>query len=324
MGLSEAEIGLLLTLTLLGDTAISLWITTNADRIGRRRMLLVGAALMVMAGVVFVLTRTFVLLLAAATIGVISPSGNEVGPFLSIEQAALSQLLPGERRTRVFAWYNLVGSFATALGALAGGGLAQGLQGAGLVPIRSYQVIVLGYALIGLVLWGLFTRLSPEVEVIARLSPQPASSPVFMGLHKSRRVVFRLAGLFSLDAFAGGFMIQSLLVHWFHLRFGLEPGLLGAIFFGANLLAGLSGAQRCLDCQPDRADQYHGIHPSAFEYFTDDGAAHAQPAPGDHVVAVALQYLPNGCPYPAIILLWRWWRPRSVRQPQELPALPGR
>ncbi len=240
VGLSEPEVGLLLTLTLLGDTAISLWITTSADRIGRRQMLMFGAGLMVLAGIVFVLTHNFFLLLAAATIGVISPSGNEVGPFLSIEQAALSQLLPGERRTRVFAWYNLVGSFATALGALAGGGLAQALQGAGLAPLRSYQGIVLGYALMGLVLWGLFTRLSAEVEVSTRRAPQPTTVRAFMGLHGSRAVVFRLAGLFSLDAFAGGFMIQSLLVYWFHLRFGLEPGLLGAIFFGANLLAGLS------------------------------------------------------------------------------------
>src|SRR4030042_818114 len=128
VGLSETRIGLLLTLTLMGDTLISLLITTRADRIGRRRMLIVGAGLMVWAGVLFALTRNFTLLLIAATVGVISPSGYEVGPFLSIEQAALSQIVPNERRTQVFAWYNLVGSFATALGALSGGGLVQALQ----------------------------------------------------------------------------------------------------------------------------------------------------------------------------------------------------
>ncbi|MGE5140333.1 MAG: MFS transporter, partial [Rudaea sp.] len=93
VGLTEAEIGLLLTLTLVGDTVISLWITTSADRIGRRRMLIFGALLMVMAGVIFAVTQNYVLLLIAATIGVISPSGYEVGPFLSIEQAALSQIV---------------------------------------------------------------------------------------------------------------------------------------------------------------------------------------------------------------------------------------
>ena len=128
LGLTDQQIGLLLTLTLLGDSAISLWITTQADRIGRKRMLLAGSALMILAGVLFAVTRSFPLLVIAATIGVISPSGNEVGPFLALEQAALSHLVPNEHRTGVFAWYNLAGSVSTALGALAGGGLAQLLQ----------------------------------------------------------------------------------------------------------------------------------------------------------------------------------------------------
>src|SRR5512147_2659832 len=123
-GLSGAEIGLLFTLTLAGDAGISLWITTSADRIGRKRMLLVGAGLMVMAGIVFSLTGNLVLLVIAGIIGVISPSGNEIGPFLSLQQAALSQLLPSEKRTHSFAWYNLAGSIASALGALAAGFLA--------------------------------------------------------------------------------------------------------------------------------------------------------------------------------------------------------
>src|SRR6266542_2188548 len=109
-GLSEARIGLLLTLTLLGATVISLALTTRADRVGRRGMLIVGAALMVFAGALFGATTSFALLLLAATVGVISPAGNEVGPFLAIEQAALSQAVPGERRTHVFAWYQLCGA----------------------------------------------------------------------------------------------------------------------------------------------------------------------------------------------------------------------
>jgi len=119
IGLGEAQIGLLLTLTLAGDAAISLWITTNADRVGRRRMLIAGAALMVLAALVFASARVYALLVLAAVISVISPSGYEVGPFLSIEKASLSQLVSGDRRTGIFTWYNLVGSFATALGALA-------------------------------------------------------------------------------------------------------------------------------------------------------------------------------------------------------------
>jgi MFS family permease len=243
LGLSEVSIGLLLTLTLLGDTLISLWITTNADRIGRKRMLIAGAMLMVLAAVLFAATRNYLLLLLAATIGVISPGGNEVGPFLSIEQASLTQLISDRLRTKIFAWYNLVGSFATALGALAGGGLSQLLQGLGYTPLLSYRVIVLGYGVIGLLLIGLFSRLSKAIEVPGDLQSLPAghlTSSRFFGLHRSQKVVFRFSALFSLDAFAGGFVIQSLMALWFNQKFGVEPAVLGAIFFGANILAGIS------------------------------------------------------------------------------------
>jgi MFS family permease len=239
MGYKEAQIGLLLTLTLLGDTAVSLWITVSADRIGRKRMLLVGAGLMILAGVVFALTQNYLLLVVAAIIGVISPSGNEVGPFLSIEQAALSQATPDDRRTSVFAWYNLIGSFATALGALSGGGLSQLLQNSGMPNLDSYRMVVLGYALLGGVLALLFTRLSEVVEVPpATLNDQTLARR--FGLHKSQKIVLGLAGLFSLDAFAGGFVVQSFMAYWFHQRFGVDPAVLGSIFFGANLLAGIS------------------------------------------------------------------------------------
>jgi len=243
LGLSEVNIGLLLSLTLLGDTAISLWITTHADRVGRQRMLIAGAALMVLAAALFAVTHNFYLLLLAATIGVISPSGNEVGPFLSIEQASLTQLVPDRRRTRIFAWYNLAGSFATALGALAGGGLSQLLQGQGYTPLFSYRVVVIGYGMIGLLMVLFFTRLSATIEVTNRFQELPAGNPEpsrFLGLHGSQKIVLRLAALFSLDAFAGGFVIQSLMALWFNQKFGVEPAVLGAIFFGANILAGIS------------------------------------------------------------------------------------
>jgi len=242
IGLSQVRIGLLLTLTLIGDTIISLWITTNADRVGRRRMLIVGAFLMVFAGILFAMTRNFAFLLIAATIGVISPSGYEVGPFLSIEQAALSQIVPDERRTQIFAWYNLVGSFATALGALAGGSLVQGLMDTGMSALGSYRVIVIGYAAIGAVMGGLFTRVSHAVEAPTVNGSTQSTSPFKkrFGLHRSRGVVLKLSALFSIDAFAGGFVLQSILAYWFHVRFNVQPALLGSIFFGANILAGLS------------------------------------------------------------------------------------
>jgi MFS family permease len=227
LGLGAAQVGTLLTLTLAGDTAVSLWLTTRADRLGRRRMLVVGAILMAAAGMAFAATRNFLVLTIAGTIGVISPSGNEVGPFLPIEQAALSQVVPAGQRTGVFAWYTLAGSFATALGSLAGGFLSHALQ--------SYRVVIVGYAALGLVLAGLFARLSSVVEI-----PTAAQGPRAAGLGQSRGVVFKLAALFGLDAFAGGFVVQSFAAYWFYLRFGVNPATLGAIFFGANVFAGIS------------------------------------------------------------------------------------
>jgi MFS family permease len=236
-GLSETLIGVLLSLTLLGDTAISLWITITADRVGRRRMLILGAMLMLFAGTVFAFTNNVILLIIAAIIGVISPSGYEVGPFLAIEQAALTQTLSDEQRTGVFAWYNLIGSFATAIGALAGGALPHLLRSAGTSSLNSYRAVVLAYATMGVVLALMFTRMSNAVE--ASKTDMPVSQTHF-GLHRSRRVVLKLSALFGLDAFAGGFVLQSIVAYWFHIRFGVETATLGGIFFGANLLAGVS------------------------------------------------------------------------------------
>jgi predicted MFS family arabinose efflux permease len=171
----------------------------------------------------------------AAIIGVISPSGNEIGPFLSLEQAALSQLLSSEERTRAFAWYNLAGSLATACGSLFGGFLSEGLMHFGIPDLASYRTVILLYAACGLLLVVFFLILSPNVEA-ARI---PTTKRV-LGLHTSKGVVMKLSALFALDAFAGGFVIQSMLAYWFHVKFDLDAGLLGSIFFGANILAGAS------------------------------------------------------------------------------------
>lgn len=237
LGIGEARVGLLITLTLLGDTAVSLLVTTRADRAGRRRMLALGALLVVGAGVAFATSGSFPLLAAAATLGVLSPSGNEVGPFLPIEQAALAQELEPGRRTAALARYQLTGALATATGALAGGGVAEALQRAGATPVASYRAVFWAYAAAGVGLAVLSLRLSARVE--AGAGAPPPGAPL-LGLHRSRGVVLRLAALFSVDAFAGGFVVQSFVAWWFHERFGVGPAALGALFFGANLLAGVS------------------------------------------------------------------------------------
>ena len=237
LGLDPAAIGVLLTLTLLGDAAISLWLTTHADRVGRRRVLLAGSVLMALAGIGFASTSFLPVLIVAATIGVISPSGNEVGPFLAVEQASLAQTIPDARRTSVFAWFNLTGSFSTAFGALAGGGLANALISAGHSQVDSYRAVVLGYVAVAVGLAVVFSMVSGAVE-----APEAADTSVArrLGLHRSQRVVARLSGLFMLDAFGGGFVVQSLIAYWFHLRFDADPAVIGGALFGANLLAGIS------------------------------------------------------------------------------------
>ena len=145
-GLDGAAIGVVLSLTLVGDTLISLWLTTQADRFGQRRTLVVGGVLMAGAGVVFASTSSFVVLIVAATLGVISPTGSEVGPFLAIEQASLAHVSEDRRRTGIFAWYNLVGSLATATGAPVTGVTLGVLRGSGFSELAADRVVLPGYA----------------------------------------------------------------------------------------------------------------------------------------------------------------------------------
>jgi len=238
-GLDPLAIGLVLTLTLVGDTLISLWLTTQADRLGRRLVLIAGAVLMVLAGLVFAFTSWLPLLILAGAIGVVSPTGNEVGPFLAVEQAALTQTIPDRRRTATFAWYNLVGYVATASGALGAGLLSQALLDGGFAALDAYRAIVIGYAAIGVVMAIGFMRLSSAIEA------PPAAAVTDgvrrrLGLGRSKGIVLRLSLLFSIDAFGGGFIPQSLMAYWFHLQYGVEPAVLGGIFFAANILAAIS------------------------------------------------------------------------------------
>src|SRR5438477_11085664 len=242
LGLSESQTGILLTLTLVGDVVVSLFLTTRADRMGRRRMLIVGAILMAAAGLAFACTKNLLLLIIAGTIGVISPSGNEVGPFLSIEQAALSHVVSQQTRTEAFAWYTLTGSVATAMGALFGGTVTHALQRTTWTPVGTYRVVVVLYSLLGVILAYSFTRLSPaaEVSLPQEGSALPGTIGSFLGIGHSRPMVMKLSSLFALDSFAGGFVVQSFAAFWFYLRFGVNPGTLGVIFFWANIFAGIS------------------------------------------------------------------------------------
>jgi predicted MFS family arabinose efflux permease len=235
LGFDPPAIGGIFTAALAGGAAMTIVLTQVADRLGRRRVLMVGAGLMALAGAVFALSDNLVLLAVAATVGAISPSGKEVGPFLSVEQAALPQTTSDERRTHAFAAYNIVGSAAGAIGALTAG--LPGLLG--VAEVTGYRGLVWAYAATGLLLLVLAASLSPAVE--ATPSATASASPrARFGVHRSRGVVAKLAALFALDSFAGGFVVQGLVAYWFSLRFGADAATLGAIFFGTNVLSALS------------------------------------------------------------------------------------
>jgi MFS family permease len=244
LGWKPAAIGVLLTATLIGDTVLTLAITSVADRRGRRTMLILGGLLMALAGAGFLFSRQPLFLFLFAVLGIISPSGNEVGPFLALEQSILAQTVAPGQRTRVFAWYNLAGFLATALGSLCGGAGVQILLRHGLSARAGYQSVLGAYALLGLALTFIAWKLPGNVEDTHRDPGAPAAGKwkfrLGVGLDISRRKIYKLSGLFALDAFGGGFLAQSLLAFWLHARFGLDPAQLGVLFFGANLLSAIS------------------------------------------------------------------------------------
>lgn len=243
-GFSPAAIGALITVSLVGDMLGTLVIGTRADGWGRRRVLALLALLMAATGGVFALTNSYPILLVAAFFGTLGTTASETAPFLPLDQAMIAQVSRYERRTSVFARYNLVASLCMALGALAAGlpdalGLPRGL---------SLHLSFGAYTLVALLVAGLCLRLTPDVEApepAAPISPAKAPAPrrggrLLPALSRSRGIVWRLAGLFAVDAFAGGLVVQSLMALYFHLRFGVALATLGALFFGANLLSALS------------------------------------------------------------------------------------
>ena len=174
----------------------------------------------------------------AAVLGTLSPNGQDAGAFSALEQALLPDAVPAKARTRAFAWYNIFGFLPSALGALAAGAWQRAARAMGLDDVATYQGMLWGYSLIGLALAAVYSRLPRRLDA----PPPPAARPAGwrMGLHRSRGVVLQMAGLQALDSLAGGFVVQALLVYWFHLRFGAGPEVLGPLFFGTSVLSAAS------------------------------------------------------------------------------------
>jgi MFS family permease len=232
IGFSDIKIGAIATGTLLGTAVATLVVGAVTNRLGRRRVLAYATLLAFATGLGFASTQTFVLLMLIAIVGTLNPSAGDVSVFLPVEQAILPQTAEANRRTHLFARYNLFGVLAAAAGALFAGAPAVFDRGFGWERVDVERSMFVLYAALALVNLLLYQRLTSSVEV-AEVS---ANAP----LHRSRGVVLRLSALFSIDAFAGGFVVQSILALWLFKRYGLSTEEAGAIFFAAGICTAFS------------------------------------------------------------------------------------
>jgi MFS family permease len=250
IGFDGFLIGLILTITLLNSVIFTLLASFYADRIGRRKFLLVYAALMSVSGSIFAISENYIALIAAAFIGTINITGAEAGAFLTIEQAILPQTLKNQRkRNTVFGIYNMAGTFALAAGVLLSGlpvVLQQNLQhfDIELDQISSIKILFALYSMLGIALIIIYLLLSPKIEVRNnqdKKTDEPKQlTKMFSLTPKSRSIVMRLSCLFAVDSFAGGFMIQSIVSFWFFIRFEADLTTIAYIFSISAVLTAFS------------------------------------------------------------------------------------
>lgn len=232
LGFDAIHVGVLTTATLLGSAAVTLLVGTTAHHISRRGMLFAASLLMTATGIAFVAVHDFWPLVLVAFAGTLNPSAGDVSLFLPLEQALLSHTVADRERTRIFAWYSLTGSLVGAAGSLFAGlpDLIVAHSSGGLVTVL--QGMFLLYAAFGLASLFLYRGLSAAVEGDGEKKAAP--------LGPSKRIVFVLASLFSLDSFAGGFVVQSLLALWLFDRFHLSLKAAGLIFFWMGVMSAFS------------------------------------------------------------------------------------
>ncbi|MBI4336818.1 MAG: MFS transporter [Chloroflexi bacterium] len=236
LGFDPVHVGLLFTLALVGGGLVTLLLSLWADAFGRKRSLLVLSALMALGGLVLAFWPRYPQLLTICLLGAMNPlGGKDRGSFVIVEQALLPVTGSPQERNRTFANYNLVANLAASVGALAGGIPALLEHWLGLAPLRGFQVMFLLYSLTALFMALLYTLLSSDVEVKRR-----SSTGLLLPRLRSRRRIGTLAGLFAVDSFAGGFVIQSFIAYWLNLRFGLEASTLSLVLFGSGVLSSLS------------------------------------------------------------------------------------
>ena len=250
IGYNDLLIGLLLSLTLVNSIIFTLIASFYADRFGRRKMLIVYALLMSMSGVIFFVSNNFYLLIISALVGTINITGSETGAFLSVEQAVLPQTLLKQkdsvkRQNTLFAIYNMVGTFAMSAGILVSGlpGILESQYG--LNQIQSIKPLFLLYSLLGIGVTASYFLLSKKIEIDNHgLNNRERKNVTMNSLQvlspKSRKTVGKLSGLFAVDSFAGGFVIQGIVSLWFFTRFGADLSTISYIFSIAGVLTAFS------------------------------------------------------------------------------------
>ncbi len=231
LGLGAWQVGVLSATTLLGSATLTLLLGAHGHRFHHRALLLGAALLMAATGLLFAGLSSFWPLLVVAFLGTLNPSSGDVSVFLPLEHARLAEAAQGDARTRLFARYSLVGALFAAVGALAAG-VPDILVGLGWSRLAGLRAMFVLYALVGALVWLIYRRL-PEPPAHARPAPPQPLGP-------SRRTVLKLAGLFSVDAFAGGLVVHSLLALWLFERFELSLAAAGHFFFWAGLLSAFS------------------------------------------------------------------------------------
>ena len=231
LGLTAGRIGAIATFTLVGSAAATMAIAFVGDRWSRRHVLLGASLVMVATGFGFATAETFWLLAVVALIGTLNPSAGDVSVFLPTEQSILPQTVPDRDRTALFARYALAGSLLGAVGSLAAG-VPERLVGADVASeLTAMRGVFVAYGAVGLVTLVVYRGLSPNID------PPPVGR---RGLGSSRQIVLRLAALFSLDSFAGGFTVQTMIALWLFLRFDLSIAVTGVVFFWTGLLTAAS------------------------------------------------------------------------------------
>ncbi len=238
LGFNELLIGIVLTATLVNSVIFNLFASFYADRIGRKKILIIYAILMAISGGIFLITNNYVALIVSAIIGTINVTGTEVGAFLSIEQAILPQTVHDiKKRNTIFAVYNMVGTFAMSAGVLLSG-LPQFIQKLyGLNQVESIRSLFLLYSICAIIVVGIYFFLSKKIELEVRddkITSVHTISP------KSKGIIAKISSLFAIDSFAGGFVIQSIVSFWFFSKFGADLTTLSYIFSIAGLLTAFS------------------------------------------------------------------------------------